>query len=402
MILHVDMDAFYASVEEREFPALRGKPLIVGGSAGGRGVVAAANYAARKFGVHSAMPTSQAIRLCPHVKIIRPRMDFYAGISRAIREIFHRYTPEVEPLSLDEAFLNVAGSEKLFGSAEKIGRMIQHDIATELNLVASVGVAPNKFLAKLASDLEKPNGFTVIPANRIHEILDPLSVSRIWGVGHVTLKRFERYGITTFGQLRKLTVEQAKQLFGSSGEHFWQLCQGIDGRNVVPDREAKAVSHETTFSNDITDLETLEAWLLELTEQVGRRLRRLERKGRTVTIKVRFSDFHTITRSRTLPDVSNSTERLWQTAVDLLRTELPQRDLVVRLLGMGVSQLDQVHSRQAKQLSLFEDESDVRSQQLDATTDLIRASFGAASLRRGSSVKHAAKLNRSPNVDDLK
>lgn len=399
MILHVDMDAFYASVEERERPELRGKPVIVGGSPKGRGVVSAANYMARRFGVHSAMPTARALRLCPDAIVLRPRMSFYAKISRQIREIFRRYTPEVEPLSLDEAFLDVSGSERLFGSAEEIGRSIKQTILGELNLVASVGVAPNKFLAKLASDLDKPNGFTIIPADQIQSILDPLPVSRIWGVGKVTQSRFDAAGVSTFGQLRSLTTEQAEQLFGNSGAHFWRLAQGIDSRKVVPDRDAKTVSHETTFAADIDDLDALLAWLMELTEQVSRRLRAYHRRGRTVHIKVRYSDFHTITRAQSTARPTNSTEQLWQIASELLRTELPPRPLIVRLLGMGISNLEEA---KPVQLTLFDDAGQVRGASLDKTTDQIRKQFGSHSVRRASTLRHAARITRipRPGTDD--
>ena len=247
MILHVDMDAFYASVEEREDPSLRGKPLIVGGSAEGRGVVAAANYAARKFGVHSAMPAARAKQLCPQAVFIKPRIDYYATVSRQIREIFESFTSQIEPLSLDEAFLDVSGSESLFGASAQIGRQIKQLIRERLQLVASVGVAPNKFLAKIASDLEKPDGFVIVEADQIQAFLDPLPVGRLWGVGKVTGRAFERLGIRTIGQLRQLSVESLDELFGTAGEHYWRLAHGIDDRRVTPDREAKSISNETTF-----------------------------------------------------------------------------------------------------------------------------------------------------------
>ncbi|MFT5523439.1 MAG: DNA polymerase-4, partial [Pirellulaceae bacterium] len=274
MIIHVDMDAFYASIEERDQPQLVGKPVIVGGTPAGRGVVAAANYVIRKYGVHSAMPTSTALRLCPHAIVLPVRMNHYAAISRQIQEVFHRFTPLVEPLSLDEAFLDVSGSLKLFGSPEVIGQRIQKEIRQEVNLAASVGVATNKFLAKLASDLEKPNGFVIVDPNGIQNFLDDLPVGRIWGVGKVRGKSFEQIGIKTIGQLRLLTREILDARFGAqSGEHLWKLARGIDNRAVVPDRNAKSISHETTFATDVTDKEALRCRLMELTEQVGRRLR---------------------------------------------------------------------------------------------------------------------------------
>jgi DNA polymerase-4 len=397
MILHVDMDAFYASVEERDDPSLRGKPLIVGGAPDGRGVVAAANYAVRKFGVHSAMPTSKALLLCPHANVLHPRMEHYAEISQKIREIFHRYTPEVEPLSLDEAFLDATGCVQLFGSVETIGRAIKQDIWDELNLIASVGVAPNKFLAKLASDMDKPDGFTVIQADCVQNVLDPLPVTRIWGVGKVTKQMFDKIGVTTIGELRLLTVEQLRQTFGQSGEHFWRLARGIDDREVIPDRAAKSISHETTFPADIRDIDVLRAWLLELTEQVSRRLRNNNIRGRTVQLKVRYGNFDTITRSKSLTEPTNVTDQLWAVVSELFASGLPARPLIVRLIGMGVSNLQPT---QAVQRSLFDDaETDDRGAKLDAVADQIRNRFGNTSLRRASTFQHKAKHKSRPRPE---
>lgn len=396
MILHVDMDAFYASVEERDDPTLCGKPVIVGGTPEGRGVVAAANYAVRKFGVHSAMATAKALKLCPHAIVLRPRMDHYAQISHQIREIFNRYTPEVEPLSLDEAFLDVTGSVNLFGSVETIGRAIKQDIRKELNLIASVGVAPNKFLAKLASDMDKPDGFTVIYPDAVHSILDPLSVGRIWGVGKVTGQRFDRLGIRTVGQLREMSLQQLQDEFGQSGEHFWQLARGIDNRIVVADREAKSISHETTFSEDVCDMDVLRAWLMELTEQVARRLRSHEIQGRTVHLKIRYSNFDTFTRSKSISPATNATNQLWSVAQQLLMSELPDRPLVVRLLGMGVSNLQ---TKRPVQQSLFAEDQDEKDTRLDQVADSIRKRFGTASLRRASTVQHNAEHKPLPRPE---
>lgn len=399
MILHVDMDAFYASVEEREQPELIGKPLIVGGSASGRGVVCAANYAAREFGVHSAMPASQAVRLCPDATFLKPRMDFYAGVSKQIREIFYRYTPLVEPLSLDEAFLDATGSEQLFGTVEEIGRRIKSDIRSELNLVASVGVAPNKFLAKLASDLDKPDGFTVIKADEVQSTIDPLPVGRIWGVGRVTKARMAELGIHTIADLRARSEEQLTSAFGSSGLHFWRLARGIDDRKVEPDREAKSISHETTFATDVTDQDQLSAWLLELTEQVASRLRDKSITGRTVQIKVRYHDFTTITRSRSLAAPTNQTDRLWHAARELLNTQLPDRPLNVRLIGMGVTNLQHGGSTQLELFGDDEPEDDERGSKLDQMADSIRNRFGVDALRRASSVQHEAKHDVQPRPE---
>ncbi|MDG1897226.1 MAG: DNA polymerase IV [Fuerstiella sp.] len=396
MILHVDMDAFYASVEERDRPELQGQPVIVGGTPEGRGVVAAANYVVRKFGVHSAMATAEALRRCPNAVVLRPRMEYYVEISHQIREIFNRYTPLVEPLSLDEAFLDATGSVQLFGSVEAIGRGIKKDIRDELQLVASVGVAPNKFLAKLASDLEKPDGFTVIDSDAIQSTLAPLSVSRIWGVGKTTKQKFDGLGIRTIGDLRQLSLQQLQTSFGKSGKHFWQLARGIDEREVVPDREAKSVSHETTFAQDVRDGDVLRAWLMELTEQVAGRMRRNNVQGRTVNLKVRYGNFDTITRSKSLPQSTNTTSLLWSVVSELLNSQLPDRPLIVRLLGMGVSNL-QRHS--PVQQNLFAEVNDERDTKLDEVADQIRGRFGTTSLRRGSTVQHGAEHKPVPRPE---
>lgn len=381
MILHIDMDAFYASVEQRDNPALQGKPVVVGGPAAGRGVVSAASYEAREFGIHSAMPTATAARLCPHAIFLPGRMQAYASVSQQIREIFLRYTPLVEPLSLDEAFLDVQGSERLFGSAIEIGRRIQHDIANEVHLVASVGVAPNKFLAKLASDLEKPNGFVIVPVEEIQEFLDPLPISRLWGVGRMTAKGFDRFGVRTIAQLRRQPLTWVQATFGDQGTQLWNLAHGKDDRAVVPDRQAKSISNETTFAVDIADQEILRAWLLELAGQVGRRLRRAALQGRTVQLKVRFPDFRTITRVLTLPNATDTTQEIYAAAVSLFNERLPVNAPTVRLLGVGISGLA---APKVRQKMLFEEQEHETQSNADQAADEIRERFGHAALSRGS------------------
>lgn len=381
MILHVDMDAFYASVEERDNPSLIGKPVIVGGCAESRGVVAAANYEARKFGVQSAMASARARRLCPHAIVIKPRIDYYAAVSRQIRDIFEQFTPLVEPLSLDEAFLDATGSESLFGSSAEIGRQIKQRIRAELNLTASVGVATNKFVAKIASALKKPDGFVVVESGDIQAFLDPLPVGRLWGVGKVTGQVLERLQIRTIGELRRMPLATLNELFGASGQHYWQLSHGIDDRRVVPDREAKSISSETTFAEDIDDIEVLRAWLVELVEQVARRLRRHDIRGRTVELKVRFSDFQTITRSMTLARSTSITQQLLDAAVELLTKRLPARHLPVRLLGFGVSKLD---GSGKSQQTLFDQPDSERQQELDRVADKITEKFGKLAIHRGA------------------
>lgn len=384
------MDAFYASVEERERPELAGQPVVVGGSPEGRGVVAAANYKARQFGIHSAMPASTALKRCPDLIVLPVRMSLYAGVSHQIHQIFTRYTPQIEPLSLDEAFLDVSASQRLFGSAETIARRIKQEIREELSLVASVGVAPNKFLAKIASDLDKPDGYVVVDPGNIQAFLDPLPISRLWGVGKVAASVFNRLGIHTIGRVRQLAPSILQQHFGKLGTHFLELAHGIDPRPVVTDCQAKSISNEVTFDVDINDPPVLRACLLQLTEQVAWRLRQHDLRGRTINIKVRFSDFKTITRSFTLSEPSNTTSILWQTALELLTTRLPHKHLPVRLLGMGVSGFQEHPATQkisALQYDLFA-EAPAKQREIDIVADEINVRFGASTVKRGLYIKH--------------
>ena len=400
MIIHVDMDAFYASVEIRDEPSLQGKPVVVGGSTKGRGVIAAASYEARKFGVYSAMPSSVAIRKCPDLIFVKPRMNHYAAVSKQIREIFFRFTSLVEPLSLDEAFLDVTGSERLFGSAREIAAKIKQAILDEVGLIASAGVAPNKFLAKLASDLEKPNGFTFVHPDHIQSFLDPLHVSRVWGVGPQTEKKLAALGVATVYDLRQLSKSVLKRSFGLNSDHFWRLSRGLDTRPVVPDRNAKSVSHETTFATDVFDHEAIESWLLELTDQVARRMRRHTIYGKTINLKVRFSNFDTLTRAKTIEKPTHSTGDLAGATIELFRklmNDPVSRGRSIRLVGMGVSQL----SREAMvQRSLFDEVENQKQKRLDEAADKIRDKFGGGSVRRGSSLKHEVKFRADPRVDD--
>lgn len=384
MIIHADMDAFYASVEIRDRPDLADKPVAVGGSAEGRGVISAANYVARRFGVHSALPTVTAKRLCPELILLPGRMDLYAEVSQQIRAIFERYTPLIEPLSLDEAFLDVTASEKLFGSAATIGRAIKHAVKSELGLVVSVGIAPNKFIAKIASDIEKPDGFVAVEETQIQAFLDPLPIRRIWGVGKVTEKHLHSLGIYSVRDLRLKPQAFLLQHFGEHGLHLWELANGIDPRPVVTDYDAKSISHEVTFAQDVKDKELLLAKLLQLTEQVSTRLRRHDYQGRTVHLKIRYSDFTTLTRSHTLEHPSNLTRELWLAVKNLFQTRLPNTLPPVRLLGMGVSGFD--HPPQPLQADLFTVSCE-KDKQLDKIADAVKERFGSKALQRGRVVK---------------
>ena len=388
-IIHVDMDAFYASVEQRDRPELRGRAVIVGGDPKGRGVVSAASYEARKFGVHSAMPMAQAIRLCPQGIVLPVRMDRYAEVSQVIQSIFERYTPLVEPLSLDEAFLDVTDSRNLFGPAEQIGRQIKRQIREQTQLTASVGIAPNKFLAKLASDLRKPDGFVVITEQNKQEILDPLPVGKIWGVGKVTEGTLQSHGICTIAELRGSTCEELKSIMGNAAEELLRLARGEDDRPVEPDRERKSLSSEQTFATDVCDEAILSSVLLEEVEEVAERLRRHHLKARTITLKLRYGDFRTVTRSETLGEATNLTKPLWESAERVFRRWQIRSARPLRLLGFAASGLE---PEQAGQQWLFADPEQERLKRLDQVVDKIRDRYGKRAVHRG----HRPFQNQSP------
>jgi DNA polymerase-4 len=340
-ILHVDMDAFYASVEVRDDPTLQGKPVCVGGPSSGRGVIAAASYAAREFGVFSAMPTAQAEALCPDLVLLTPNFDKYTTESRRIMSVFRSYTPLVEPLSLDEAFLDVSGCERLFGDAVEIGRAIKGDILRQTGLVASVGVAGSKFVAKLASDLDKPDGFRVILPEEQRDVLDPLPVSKIFGVGPRTAKRLEALGVRTIRDLAMRPRAEVQKKFGATGAWVHDLAHGIDVRRVSPRREEKSISHERTFAKDVEDREELRLRLLEFSEELAFRLRDQGLRGRTVALKARYWNFRTITRTKTLPFPTNLGPRIYSVARELLGRVPPGP---LRLLGVQISNLRDVRA----------------------------------------------------------
>jgi DNA polymerase-4 len=322
---------------------------------------------------------AQAVRRCPRAQIIRGRMDVYRAVSHQVRAIFERFTPEIEPLSIDEAFLDVTGSTRLFGPGEAIARRIKTAIRDELHLSASIGVAPNKMLAKLASDLDKPDGLTIVPPDDIAGFLGPLSVERLWGAGPRTLQKLTGLGIHTLGQARALGKATWRREFGDAGERFYALVRGLDERPVQTDRDAKSISHEQTFRRDITDIERLRIILLEQTEQVAQRLRAAKRSARTVTLKIRSDAFETLNRSHTLRQPTNRTDQIWQAAAKLFDTWRREHGFPVRLIGMGVSGLV---DPSASQLDLFADQGDERQRRLDAVADQIRTRFGKHALSR--------------------
>ena len=384
MILHVDMDAFYASVEQRDHPAFRGRPVIVGGSHG-RGVVTAASYEARRFGVHSAMPGRRAMQLCPDAVFVRSRIDHYAAVGHQVREIFYRFTPVVQPLSLDEAFLDVAGVRRLHGDAATIGRAIKTAIRDELDLPASVGIGPIKFVAKIASDLEKPDGFVEVPddAAAVRAFLDPLPVSRLWGVGRVGGEKLHRLGYRTIADLRRTELKAIDQTLGSWGRHLWKLANGIDARAVVPDRRAKGIGHERTFETDLTEIEAMRSVISYLAEQVGFRLRRARRLASVVSIKYRREDFRTFNRSKKLSAPTDSTRQIFETAGELLRQMRERQPRGVRLLGVRLSSLSAAGA--PMQMSLFGAETQNASEAADRLTDAVTDRMGKHQIYRASS-----------------
>ncbi len=337
-IIHLDMDAFYASVEVLDDPTLKGKPVIVGGSER-RGVVCAASYEARKFGVHSAQPVATARRLCPQGVFLPVRMERYKEMSDRVFEIFRRFTPVVEELSIDEAFLDVSSSVRLFGTPEAIARKIRAAVKAETGLTVSAGVAGNKLAAKIASDLNKPDGLTVVPRGREREFLAPLPAGRLWGVGKVTRAALESLGVRTIGELSRLPKETLSRKFGKSGLHLHELSLGIDDREVETEREAKSIGREDTYPEDLRDLEPIRRELLSLATRVASRLRREGVKGRTVTLKVKYHDFTLVTRAVTLPAATADGGEIYGRILKLLeKTAAGRRP--VRLLGISLSGLE--------------------------------------------------------------
>lgn len=378
-IIHVDMDAFYASIEQRDKPELKGKPVIVGGSVEQRGVVSAASYEARRFGLHSAMPTSEALRHCPHAIVLPVDMAKYKSASKQIHHIFEKYTDQIEPISIDEAFLDVTGSLGLFGSAENIGRQIKKEIKQATKLTASVGIAPNKFLAKLASDLEKPDGFVIITHQNMQQILDGLSVARLWGLGKVTQRKLHAHGIDTIGQFRRTSLGQLKKLLGNNAVTLLELAHGIDQRPVQPHRQAKSISSEHTFPKDVDDPQLLLNQLFQQVQEVAYRLRDKHLQASTVSIKLRYANFKSITRSQTFTQPTNSTDILWHKGRQLFHKWLKEDFAPLRLIGFEASQLSSTAQRQ---LLLFEQGLSAQNSPLDETIDEIRRRFGKDSIRR--------------------
>jgi nucleotidyltransferase/DNA polymerase involved in DNA repair len=380
-ILHVDMDAFFAAVEQLDHPELRGKPVLVGGN-GPRGVVATASYEARPFGCKSAMPMAVAKRLCPQAIVVRGNFARYREVSDAMFDILENFTPLIQPLSIDEAFLDLTGTERLHGDAEGVARRIKQRVREELRLTISVGVAHNKFLAKLASDLQKPDGLTVLlEPEQIERVLPPLPISRIWGIGPKTAIRLNDLGIRTIGDIRKLPLEVLVAKFGDEGERYYRLSRGLDDREVTPDSQAKSIGQEQTFGVDIDDPEELRGVLLGEIEQIAARLRRHGLRTRGITLKIRDGQFNTITRAAKVDPPTSVTQPLWEVARRTFDEWAGASFKPLRLLGAQAAHL----TADAEQLPLFADSRSERHKKVDAALDQINARLGKVAIHRARS-----------------
>ena len=376
-ILHVDMDAFYASVEQRDDPNLRGKPLVVGGG-NNRGVVAAASYESRQFGIHSAMPMREAMRRCPDLLRVAPRMSHYKSVSDEIFAIFRHFSPLVEGLSLDEAFLDVTDSLALFGTDVEIAKAIKHNILYSTSLTASIGVASNKLVAKIASDLDKPDGLVVVSVEDTRAALDPLPVRVIPGIGRKTLVKLSKVNIATIADLRRAPDEDLEPIFGRFTQKTRDRASGIDARPVEPSRPDKSISAEETFDRNLTETNRMDKHLLALTERTASRIRAKDLVAGTVQVKIRQADFTTFTRQRAMRPSGNSTDQMFQIARDLLHHWLSDHTgAEIRLLGVGGSEL-----APAEQRDLFADHEMSQCSAVDETVDSIRARFGKSSVNR--------------------
>lgn len=388
-IIHLDLDAFFASVEQRDNPAYRGKPLIVGGISGGkgnsnRGVVCAASYEARKYGVHAGMPIWEARQKCPRGIFIPSQMNKYSEASKKFFQICSTYTPLIEPLSIDELFLDVSGCESLFGSSEIIGRKIKKRVHQELGIKVSVGIAENKFLAKIATNLGKPDGFYIIPSKDIQKILYPLPVSSLWGIGKKTEELLKKSGIYLVEQLARMPDSILENLLGKNGEKMKLLAQGIDESPVTPPSKAKSIGKETTFGTNITEKAVLVKELLKISQMVGYTARKKGYKGRTITLKIRFHNFITLNKSMTLENSTNIDDLIFKTVVRLL-DKINIKKGGVRLLGIKLSNLTSGNER--KQLKFLRDEEDKKDDKLEQLTqslDKIREKFGTKAVTRAS------------------
>ena len=385
VILHIDMDAFYASVEQMDNPALKGKPVIVGGTSN-RGVVSAASYEARKFGIHSAMPIFQAKQKCPEGIYIPVRMNRYQEVSRQVMEILRGFSPLIQQVSIDEAYMDISGVDKLLGGPRDIGLEVKNRIRETTSLTCSIGIAPNKFLAKVASDMDKPDGLTIVPPEKVPQFIDRLSIERVPGVGKKTVRTLNRMGVLTLGHIQRFSEHELLRKTGKFGERLWKLSRGIDETPVVPHRASKSISSERTLAVNTNDREVLKRQLLIQSEIVGKRAREKGVGGSTVTLKLKRADFTQMTRRVTIEKATNSTNTIYEEGLKLLDQVKSSRKF--RLVGIGLSNfvpLEEV----SQQLSLFgkTEPLDRSWEDVEKAMDTIKERFGRDAIKRGGSLK---------------
>lgn len=382
-IAHVDMDAFFAAVEQRDNPKFRGRPVVIGADprkGRGRGVVSTCSYEARKFGIYSGMPISIAYRKCPQAIFLPVNGAKYARISHQIYNILYNFSPEIEPVSIDEAFLDITGTYHLFGTPEETCLLMKSTIKKETNLIASVGLAPTKMVAKIASDLKKPDGFVKVGKDGVLDFLRPLDISRLWGLGKKSEPALRDIGINTIGDIAKRNINELMDLFGKNGAHFWYLARGIDERNVETETEIKSIGNETTFLRDTAEKNKIESALMALCEKVSGRMREESFKGRTITLKIRLEGFRTFTRARTIADPTNFTDMLYKTTKDLYN-RFDTEGKKVRLVGVQVSNLLPANAK----VTLFKESSDKKREDIHLAVEKINRKFGSSFIHRASS-----------------
>lgn len=382
-IVHMDMDAFFAAIEQRDNPKFASKPVIVGADpkgGRGRGVVSACSYEARKFGIHSAMPISIAYRRNPHAIFLPPDMEKYSRVSEEIYNILYNFTPQIEPVSIDEAFLDISGTYHLFGTPRQTCLTIKSKIKEETRLTASVGLAPIKMAAKIASDLGKPNGFVEVTQEGLLDFLRPLDIGKIWGLGKKTEAILNNMGVKTIDDLAKMDVRELIHVFGKNGAHLWQLANGIDERVVQAETEAKSISNEVTFDKDILDKDIIEGTLVSLCEKLSGQLREASLKARTATLKIRLEDFHTYTRAVTMPEATNFADILYRQAKHLFEN-FDTKGKKIRLLGVKASNLLPLNFQEG----LFRERLDEKKEKVHKAIDKIKKKFGKIAIRRAGS-----------------
>ena len=388
-IVHIDMDAFFAAIEQRDNPALRGKPVVVGANpkqGKGRGVVSTCSYEARKFGIHSAMPISTAYRKCPHGIYVCPDMEKYQNVSEKIYDILYTFTPDIEPISIDEAFLDVTGSYHLFGAPRDLCYRLKSKIKTDLQLTASIGMAPSKMIAKIASDLHKPDGCVIVQEHEITDFLRPLLINRIWGLGKKSVMKLHAFGIKTIGDMAERDLHELKAHFGAMGEYYWNFAHGIDASEVEVESEAKSISHEITFEKDTNYKREIKSAIMYLCEKVSNRLRRECIKAKTITLKIRLEGFMTYTRSKTVTCPTNYVEDIYAIICDLYEKFNGKKK--IRLLGVKTSNFTNV----ATQLNLFNTAIYQKKEKVYSAIDKIKERFGS------DAIYHVPQLKkRQPN-----